>query len=70
MEQMLNRLVKDFVQYIFDLRKRINENAVKKPKKNKAFTSCLLCYHGPLLEKLMYLSEMTISNDFLGTKDQ
>lgn len=70
MEQMLNSLVKDFVQYIFDLRKCINKNTIKKPRTNKAFTSCLLCYHGLLSEKLARLSEFTISNYFLGTKDQ
>lgn len=29
MEQILNRLVKDFAQFIFDLRKCINKNAIK-----------------------------------------
>lgn len=70
MEQMLNRIVKDFAQYIFDLRKCTNKNAVKKTRKKKASTSCLLCYHGPLSEKLVCLSDITISNDILGEKDQ
>lgn len=70
MEQMLNRLVKDFAQYIFYLRKCINKNTIKIPGKNKDFTSCLLCYHGPLSEKLMYLSDITISNDLICKKDQ